>query len=165
MIVRPNIVFQTPFYEPHICDFKNVAELKRFFQFCFNFMRPHEKTTLQTGLPEFRLGTRYSFSFDGYYYESDIKWGPRFIVAKNIIHDSDGRIFANIPVDAPTNSSESDELVYREFRSVQITPRMANATIDINTHRQLWPICEENRSEFARFLTFLGRQKIDIKSR
>ncbi len=97
MYVRPLIVFKTPFYEPRYKQFRNPSELQKFLT-VFDFMRPHMCSRLQTGMPEFQLGTKLEFTIDGYFCESDVKWGPRFIVARAVTNNQ-GRIFADIPTD------------------------------------------------------------------
>lgn len=162
MYVRPLIVFKTPFYEPRYKQFRNPSELQKFLT-VFDFMRPHMCSRLQTGMPEFQLGTKLEFTIDGYFCESDVKWGPRFIVARAVTNNQ-GRIFADIPTDAPGGGGDS-MLVTREYKLVQIHRDMADAVIDIHNMRQLWPVCEESRSEFVKFLTYLNRQKYQIKRR
>lgn len=107
MYVRPLIVFKTPFYEPRYKQFRNPSELQKFLT-VFDFMRPHMCSRLQTGMPEFQLGTKLEFTIDGYFCES--------IVARAVTNNQ-GRIFADIPTDAPGGDDDS-MLVTREYIAI-----------------------------------------------
>lgn len=160
MYVRPLIVFKTPFYQPAYSEFRNPSELQKFLA-GFDFMRPHTCSRLQTGLPEFQLGTKLEFTLDGYFCESNIQWGPRFIVGRAAYTDGH-RIIAEIPMDV---ADTDGKMVKREYKTVQLHRGMADAIINLQNMRQLWPCTEESRSEFVKFLTYLNRQKYQIKRR
>lgn len=80
------------------------------------------------------------------------------------VTNNQGRIFADIPTDAPGGDGDS-MLVTREYKLVQIHCDMADAVIDIHNMRQLWPICENSRSEFIKFLTYVSRERYKIHKR
>ncbi len=165
MQIIPQIVFKTPFYEPTYRQFRNPSELQKFLA-VFDFMRPHKFSHMQTGLPEFQLGTKLEFTIDGYFCESNVKWGPRFIVAQSVYLNGKS-IFARLPMDVPTDPGKG-AVVMRELDMVRLHPGMMDAILDMNdirNFRQLWPICEESRSEFIKFLTMLNRQKYQIRRR
>ena len=162
MYVRPLIVFQTPFYEPTHRLFKSPAELQKFLA-GFDFMRPHMVSRLQTGMPEFQLGTKLEFTLDGYFCESDIKWGPKFLVGRNVRHDGN-RVVADFPMDSHHAAPDS-MMITREYRTMPVHRDMADAVIDLRNMRQLWPMCEESRSEYVKFLTAVNRQRFQIKAR
>ena len=107
MNFSPVFVFRTPFYEPRYQEFYNIAHLKEFLTE-FNFMAPHAVSNLSTGLPEFQLGTKLEFTIDGYFCES--------IVARAVTNNQ-GRIFADIPTDAPGGDDDS-MLVTREYIAI-----------------------------------------------
>lgn len=161
MYVRPLIVFKTPFYEPQYKQFRNPSELQKFLT-GFDFMRPHMPSRLQTGMHEFQLGTKLEFTIDGYFCESDIKWGPRFIAARGISIDNN-RVYADVAMDCLDTVNNS--IVTREYRPIQIHHGRVDAIVDMHNMQQLWPACEESRSEFVKFLTCVARQKYQIKQR
>lgn len=162
MYIYPKIVFKTPFYTPQYNEFRNPSELARFLT-GFDFMRPHEVSNMSIGRPEFQLGTKLEFVLDGYFCESDVKWGPRFLVARRV-YDCGGRMFAEVPSDKPTSELDATT-VFREYRPMQIFRGMVDAIVDIRDMHQLWPKCEASRSEYVKFLTKLSRQKYRIRTR
>ena len=163
MYIRPHIVFQTPFYDPQYRQFRNPSELQKFLA-GFDFMRPHMVSRLQTGLPEFQLGTKLEFTLDGYFCESDIKWGPNLLVGRNV-RTAGNKILVDVPMDAPPNASADSMMVSHAYQTIQIYRDMADAVVDLRTMRQLWPLCEESRSEYVKFLTAVNRQRFEIKAR
>ncbi len=154
---RPLIVFKTPFYEPTYCEFRNPPELQKFLA-DFNFMRSHELTDWSVGRPEFQLGTRLEFDIDDYLCESNIKWGPRFIVGRNVRVDGK-KILAEIPVDAASNNGL---IVKREYATVALNRGMMDAVIDLHTMRQLWPLCESHHSELSKFFARVAHERYKI---
>ena len=163
MNFSPVFVFRTPFYEPRYQEFYNVTHLKEFLTE-FNFMAPHAVSNLSTGLPEFQLGTKLEFILDGYYCESDIRWGPRFIAARSIrIDNASGRVYADVPMDS--HSRNGGRIVNREYREILLHRGITDAVINMHNLRQLLPVCEENRSELNKFLSIVMREKYQIKRR
>ena len=53
----------------------------------------------------------------------------------------------------------------REWREIPFHHGMADAVIDLTNMRQLWPKCEFSRSELARFMTRVARQRYIIRGR
>ena len=159
MDITPKIVFRTPFYEPNFQDFYTRAQLKEFLSE-FDFMAPHRPSCLPTGTAEFQLGSQIEFDIDGYSLSSDIQWGPRFIVARHVKYDG-----KRILIESPVDSDMRRGMVSREYRYIPFHRGMADAVIELRKLRQLWPICENSRSEFIRFLTHVSRQRYKIRAR
>ena len=142
-------VFKTPFYTPHYKEFYSLYDLKDFLQ-RFNFMRSHKNTNIPTGLPEFRLGYRVGVVINGFYYKSDVKWGPRFIVAKSIREEKNGDIFALVPMDIVHGDEDSN--IRREYGEIKFNKSTADAIIDLSTLKQIWPKRHKYANELERFL-------------
>lgn len=149
IIFKTLYVFKTPFYEPKYKEFHNILELKNFLQ-TFDFMKPHAATGLQTGLPEFQLGVCIKVASNEYSTFSNIKWGPRFIVARSVKKDEKGHLVAEIPMDA---ACSTNYLIHREYKDMPIRNGMADAFIDLKNLKQVWPKCETPRSELQKFFT------------
>lgn len=163
MNLKPVFVFRTPFYEPRYQEFYNIAHLKEFLTE-FNFMAPHTVSNLSVGLPEFQLGAKLEFVMDGYYCGSDIRWGPRFIVARSVrIDNASGRAYADVPMDS--HCMRMDGIVNREYREILLHRGITDAVINLHNLRQLFPVCKENRSELNKFLSTIAREKYQIKRR
>ena len=161
--MRPLFVFRTPFYSPQYQEFYNAAQLKEFLM-DFDFMQPHKISRLPTGLPEFQLGTKLVFEIDGYFGESDVRWGPRFIAGRNVNIDSrTGRVYADVPLDSHVGPQNG--IIRREYCKIPFRRNMADAVIDLSNLRQLWPVCENSCSEFIKFLTYVSRERYKIHKR
>lgn len=159
MNVRPLFIFRTPFYEPRYQEFYSTARLREFLTE-FNFLAPHIPSVAPSGLAEFQLGARMEFFIDGYACSSDVRWGPRFVVGRRVKFDGK-RMFIETPLD----TSVCDNLVLRQYCEIPFHRGMADAVINLDGLRQLWPVCENSRSELIKFLTRTAREQYTIKRR
>lgn len=157
-------VFKTPFYTPCYKEFYRPEDLKNFLQ-KFNFLRSHQQTNIPTGLPEFQLGCRMGVIIDGYYYKSEVKWGPKFIVGHHVRIDKNGKIFASVPMDKILDDGENKNRVSREYQEIRFSKNMANAIIDLRSLRQIWPQCKTPSTELAKFFKKIIREQETIRKR
>ena len=164
MYVKPLIIFETKLNGTLVDSFRvfrTPHTLKTFLE-SWNYMQPSPSGEMSEVLPEFRLGTRLRFNLDDYLCRSDILWGPRFIIGRAMRMDGK-RLF----VDAPMTKIGAFGLANssREWREIPFHHGMADAVIDLTNMRQLWPKCEFSRSELARFMTRVARQRYIIRGR
>ena len=152
-------VFKTPFYQPKYKEFYNFDELKKFLQ-SFNFMQPHFSSNIPTGLPEFQLGCCFGLKINGDFCKSEIKWGPKFIVGRNVRKDENGKVFITVPMDVKGNQAQQD-LVFREYKEIRFNKNMADAIIDLDSLRQIWPKRKKTKTELVRF--FMTAAKLQRK--
>lgn len=142
-------VFQTNFYTPKYKEFYRLNDLKDFLR-KFSFMRSHDNLDISAGLPEFRLGYRVGVVINGYYYKSDIHWGPRFICAKSIRKNDEGDVIALVPVDKVSYGMSNK--VRRTYEEMKIVRKKVDAIIDMKSLRQIWPKRSNNSNELERFI-------------
>ena len=107
-----------------------------------------------------RIYEGMEFFIDGYACSSDVRWGPRFVVGRRVKFDGK-RMFIETPLDA----SVCDNLVLRQYCEIPFHRGMADAVINLDGLRQLWPVCENSRSELIKFLTRTAREQYTIKRR
>ncbi len=160
MYVRPIFVFKTHFYEPSYCEFKSFISLKNFLK-NFDFMHPHEVSRLSTGLPVFQLGVKYECFLEGYVFRSDVKWISAFLCGRYCRKDQNGKMFVSVPFDKVINNTNS-EIVYREYKEIPFHKNMADAVINIDKMRQVWPK-NYTTSEMKKFLASVEKIKRKIR--
>ncbi len=153
-------VFKTPFYTPHYKEFYSLHDLKNFLQ-KFNFMRSHQNTNISTGLPEFRLGYRVGVVINGFYYKSDVKWGPRFMVAKSIRETEKGEIFALVPMDKIPNPGANK--IWREYAEIRFNKSRVDAIIELGSLTQIWPKKRNYAAELPKFLKQAAKNTLKTK--
>lgn len=163
--LHPMFVFNTPwrssFYDSyHECH--NAKDLKKYLS-RYDFSAPSVIHGYSGVLPEFRLGTKYDFTINGYDFKSGVKWGPRFLFARDIRLDGK-RIFINVPMDASVSDADGVD-VPRVWQWMPFHHGMADAVIDLYNLRQLWPKCEESRSELNKFLSRMSRERLSVRVR
>lgn len=156
MYVKPLIVFEIQYdcrNVNRINVFNNVGGLSKFLH-QYDFTTVSDKQ-LPYCAPMFRLGTFLRFCVDGYECESDIKWGPRFIVGQRVRMDNK-RIFI-------TSQYNTSMLGVNEM---PFHIGMVDAVVMPESMRQLWPHCGEySRSELARFMTRVAHERYEVKVR
>lgn len=158
MQVNTVYVFKPPFYTPNYKEFYSSHELKDFLQ-NFNFMRVHESKEFNTGLPEFQLGYRIGVIINGFYYKSDVKWGPRFIAGKRVREEKDGKIFASVPMDKISDT----KIIKREYQEVRFSKNMADAIINMDSLNQIWPKHQKFNSELLKFFRRAMKEQNKMK--
>lgn len=159
----PTIVFDTPWHSDQMENYyesKNAKDLKKFLS-RYDFTEQSRIYSYGFTMPEFRLGTKYYIDYDGYKFNSTIKWGPRFLVGRQIRMEGK-RLFVNIPVDTVLSDADGVD-VPRKWQWVNIHNKMYDAVIDLSKMRHLWPYCEESRSELNKFLTRISRERLCIR--
>lgn len=161
MYVRPIIVFKTPFYEPNYCEFYDCCSLQDFLK-KFNFMRSHNRSRFSTGLPLFHLGVKYELVLGDVLYQSDVKWISAFLCGTNLRKDTNGKMMVSVPMDKELGR-KNDKTVYREYREIPFYADMADAVINLDKFRQVWPKCSFEKSEWVKFLKSV--RKIESKIR
>lgn len=165
IFVRPLIVFDTQWNSTVFENYRvlqSPKELKKFL-LAYDFIAPSVVYTYKHGAPSFRLGTKYIFSVDGYDFTSDIKWGPRFWVGRNIRTDGK-RMFIESPTAPISNICADGTETPHVWREVPFQHGMADAVIDLKNLRQIWPKCEGARSELAKFIARASRERMCVRS-
>lgn len=164
MRLKAKIIFKTPFYTPQQQEFYNPVDLTDYMrQLDAFFMRPHKSTHLQVGLPEFQLGFCSEASCDGVSMDSDVKWGPRFLVACDVREDGK-RLVVTVPADCIAQDNQNG-VIKRQWREVAVAQHTVDAVFDCHNMRQLWPRRERAKTELVRFLTKFARFKSNVKDR
>lgn len=160
MHVRKLFVFKTPFYSPKYKEFYSIEELREFLK-GFDFMKPHTVSNFSTGLPEFQVGVKVLFGIDGEIVQSEVYWGPRFIVGRGVSVE-DKKIYALVPMDKASISKNG--LVEREYKFVKLPNGTVDAVIDLRNMYQLWPKCHKRtKTEFDKFISFILRKQYRIR--
>lgn len=80
---------------------------------------------------------------------SEIKWGPKFIVAKFLRKDKNGNFWALVPMD-DFNYDENGN-VNRVYREIRFNKGMADAVLHLNSLSQVWPkkyLCDSVMEKF-----------------
>ncbi len=149
MQIKVKYVYRTSFCQPAYQQFNSARDLSNFLN-RVDFMAPRLISRLSPGLPQFQLGTVLEVTLNGYLCRSDIKWGPVFLVARNIDFDAHGRMIAEIPSDSST--SPKNGIISRELAWRHVNPADFSAILNVDNLHQLWPYAsEKSRTELCKF--------------
>lgn len=152
------IVFNQPYRNqiPQTVEFNNNMQLIEFLRE-LDFSRPHISNNSFMEYPEFRLGTKTVVFKDGQSIESDVRWGPRFIIGDNIKIDKKS-VVASVMRDTPC--SGKNRLVKPHLCDVKLRTGSYDAVIQPGAAlKQIWPHVENSRGELVRFMTKFKREQ------